>query len=278
MTPPPRFDALPHIGRMNRLDASRCACCIRRTNCREQVWGGPSPMGSEDNWTSRSHRTAVRIGTAILAGEHPPGAPLHKEADLAAELDVSRNTLREAMKILASKSLVEVSPRRGTTVLPRERWNVLDPDVLDWSTTGLRDGSDLLEELLDTRAVIEPAAAEGAARHGTPADKARIRAAWEVMQSYADSDDIPAKVAVDLDWHIAVASASHNRFLVSIMGSIAHVLGEHLRHLNDREGNYEGNLANHRRVTEAIEASDAATARATMVLLVAQARSDTRRL
>lgn len=235
-------------------------------------------MGSEANWVSRSRQTAVRLGTAILAGDYPPGRPLLTEPELAAELDVSRNTLREAMKILASKSLVEVSPRRGTTVLPPDRWNVLDPDILDWTGEGLITDPGFLEELLETRAAVEPAAAAAAATHGTPAAKARIQSAWEAMQHHAESDDIVAKVDVDLAWHLAVAAATDNRFLVSIMGSIAHALRAHLRRLNDGQGNYEGNLANHARVTAAIEAADAATARSSMEVLVAQARSDTNRL
>jgi DNA-binding FadR family transcriptional regulator len=235
-------------------------------------------MSSEANWVSRSQQTAVRIGTAILAGEYPPGSPLLTEPELAAELDVSRNTLREAMKILASKSLVEVSPRRGTTVLPPERWNLLDPDILDWTGEDVVADTGFLEELLETRAAIEPAAAEAAAAHGTPAGKARIRSAWEAMRQHALSDDIAAKVDVDLAWHLAVAAATNNRFLVSIMGSIAHALRAHLRRLNDGHGNYEGNLANHERVTVAIEAADAAAARSSMEVLVAKARSDTYRL
>ena len=115
-------------------------------------------------------------------------------------------------------------------------------------------------------------------RHGAPARKAAVRAASEAMAALARSDDIAAKVETDLGWHVAVAQASGNRFLVSIMGSIAHALGQHLRMLNDVAGNFEGNLPNHLRVTEAILASDATGARAAMEELVARARDDTRRM
>jgi len=229
-------------------------------------------------WTSRAAQAAAVLGRAILAGRHRPGEALPREAELAAELGVSRNTLREAMKVLASKSLVEIAPRRGTVVLPAARWNVLDGDVLDWSGVGLSQDSALVEELMETRAAIEPAAAEAAARYGTPARREAVRVAWQGMAALENSGDIAAKVEADLAWHVAVAAASDNRFLVSIMGSIAHALGQHLRMLNDVAGNYEGNLANHLRVTEAILAAQAQDARDAMQTLVTQARDDTRRM
>lgn len=235
-------------------------------------------MVDDTPWTSRAAQAASDLGRAILSGRYAPGASMPREAELAAEMGLSRNTLREAMKVLASKSLVEIAPRRGTVVLPKARWNVLDADVLDWAGTGPAEDTALLEELMETRAAIEPVCAEAAARHGAPGRKGAVRAASQAMAALAHSDDIAAKVETDLAWHVAVAAASDNRFLVSIMGSIAHALSRHLRMLNDVDGNYEGNLANHLRVTEAILASDAAAARAAMEMLVARARDDTRRM
>ena len=235
-------------------------------------------MMTQPQWTSRAAQAAADLGRAIVSGRYPPGTAMPREAELAASMGVSRNTLREAVKVLASKSLVQVAPRRGTVVLDPARWNVLDPDVLDWSDVGLAGDMALVEELMETRAAIEPAAAAAAALQGAPHDRAAVRAAWEAMAALAHCDDIAAKVETDLAWHVAVAQASGNRFLVSIMGSIAHALGQHLRMLNDVAGNFEGNLNNHWCVTEAILASDAAGARAAMHTLVAQARTDTRRM
>ena len=123
-------------------------------------------MIPQRQWTSRAAQAASDLGRSILAGRYPPGTAMPREAELAAEMGVSRNTLREAIKVLASKSLVEVAPRRGTVVLAPARWNVLDPDVLDWSAVGLAGDMRLVEELMETRAAIEPAAAAAAAHHG----------------------------------------------------------------------------------------------------------------
>lgn len=235
-------------------------------------------MSADTLWTSRARQAAAKIGKAIVAGQHLPGATLPREDELAGDLGVSRNTLREAMKALAAKSLVEIAPRRGTVVLPRDRWNVLDPDVLDWSGPTVARDQAFINELMATRAAVEPAAAAEAAVNGNTAQKAAVLAAWEAMAALAQSADIPAKVDTDLAWHVSVAAASNNRFLVSIMGSIAHALREHLRILNDRAGNYEGNLENHHRVAEAIASGDSQLARTAMEALVARAADDTSRL
>ncbi|WEX10983.1 FadR/GntR family transcriptional regulator [Chelativorans sp. AA-79] len=234
-------------------------------------------MTGKVNWQSRTAHAAAAIGKAIVTGQFPEGAGLPREPELAAAFGVSRNTLREAMKALAAKSLVEIAPRRGTVVLPSVRWNVLDPDVLDWSGGGLNRDARFMQELLTTRQAVEPMAAAEAALRATRMQRQAVARAWEAMASLADSMDIPAKIEIDLAFHVAIADASNNRFLISIMGSITHALRENLRMLNDEGGNYEGNLANHRLVSEAIARGDAEAARAAMNSLVAQARADTSR-
>ena len=73
---------------------------------------------------------AHRLGTAILSGQYAPGDVLPGEVAFAGELDVSRSAYREAVQVLTAKGLVESRTKAGTRVLPRHRWNLLDPDVL----------------------------------------------------------------------------------------------------------------------------------------------------
>src|SRR4051812_45996852 len=72
------------------------------------------------------------IGVRILRGDLRPGDVLPAEEELGGELGVSRTVLREAIKVLAAKRLVESRPKTGTRVLPRGEWNLIDPDVLAW--------------------------------------------------------------------------------------------------------------------------------------------------
>ena len=75
---------------------------------------------------------AREIGLAIVSGKLKPGEVLENEVVAANRREVSRNTYREAMRMLVAKGLVVSRTRTGTRVSEISEWNVLDPDVLDW--------------------------------------------------------------------------------------------------------------------------------------------------
>ena len=79
---------------------------------------------------------AHKLGVAILSGKYAPGDKLSGEVAFAEELNVSRSAYREAVQVLIAKGLVESRPKAGTKVLPRGRWNLLDPEVLAWAFAG----------------------------------------------------------------------------------------------------------------------------------------------
>src|ERR1700692_2187601 len=70
------------------------------------------------------------LGQKIVSGKLPPGELLPTEAQLSHRLGISRPSLREGLRALAIKGLVEARTRRGTVVNDKRHWNVLDPDVL----------------------------------------------------------------------------------------------------------------------------------------------------
>ena len=75
------------------------------------------------------HGQVVReLGTRIVAGDLKPGDVLPREDALAESMQVSRNALREALKVLSAKGLIEARPKTGTRIRPMESWNQLDPD------------------------------------------------------------------------------------------------------------------------------------------------------
>jgi DNA-binding transcriptional MocR family regulator len=105
------------------------------------------------SWGEASYGTlhrqiARRLGARIVSGEMEEGAALPNEAALSKELGVSRTVVREAVKVLAAKDLLEVRPKTGTKVRPRRDWNMLDPEILEWQFSGpgaLAHIRDLLE-------------------------------------------------------------------------------------------------------------------------------------
>ena len=140
----------------------------------------------------------------IIRGEWSPGDSIGNEAALMDGQGVSRTTVREAVKILASKGLLEVRPRTGTRVLPPERWNVLDPDMLDWMFAGPLTTA-LMRHLHELRTIIEPAAAALAAERATDAERARICACVDRMDEAGE--DTPAFVAADVEFHTTILEA-----------------------------------------------------------------------
>ncbi|AUH66503.1 FadR/GntR family transcriptional regulator [Paracoccus zhejiangensis] len=232
-------------------------------------------MEGNGSWTSRAQLVARRIGGDIISGKFPPGVAMPREAELSGHYQVSRNTLREAMKALSAKALIEIAPRRGTIVLPRARWNMLDKDVIDWIGPALWTDRTFLDEILVMRAAIEPVAAAEAAIRADKGQRAAIQHAYDAMCGLARTTEIPKKVDIDLSWHVAVAEAANNRFLVATMAGLVHALRSQLRMLNLRDGNFEGNLENHGAVTGEILAGDAEAAAGMMRQLVAHARQDT---
>ncbi len=81
--------------------------------------------------------TVEQLGQRLAAGQFPPGSALKVEADLCQELGVSRTILREAIKTLAAKGMLEVGPKVGTRVLPLSRWNLFDTQVVGWLATAV---------------------------------------------------------------------------------------------------------------------------------------------
>ena len=166
------------------------------------------------------HGRVVReLGGRIVGGAIAPGDSLPIEDELGPELGVSRSVLREAIKVLAGKGLVEVRPKTGTRVRPRRSWHLLDPEVVRWQFERLSADDDLVE-LSEVRAVVEPSAARLAARRRTDADIADIEAHCKRMES-AVAEPMAYRTA-ELDFHAAVVDASHNTML-SHMGAVIRV-------------------------------------------------------
>ena len=146
----------------------------------------------------------------IVGGAWEGGTPLPNEDELAAELGVSRTVVREAVKALQAKGLVEVRPKTGTRVRPRRAWHLLDADVVAWQFADMERADDL-RELYEVRASIAAAAARLAAARRTTEQLAEIEAQQRRIDAAAAEP--LARRHADLDFHAAVADAAHNSLL-----------------------------------------------------------------
>ncbi|MBP0616415.1 FadR/GntR family transcriptional regulator [Jiella mangrovi] len=212
--------------------------------------------------SSHAHVVAT-LGRQIVGGTFPPGAILPGDKDLGETFGVSRTVLREAMKTLAAKRLIEAKTRVGTKVLERERWNLLDPDVLRWRVeTGL--DARFIEDLATMRLAFEPEAAALACRRATAADIERLMGIVEEMGDLGH--DRTSIARVDLKFHLVVADISQNPFMRATSGLIETALAIVLRLSSpaDDADMIRECADNHRLIVEAIASKDEERARATM--------------
>jgi GntR family galactonate operon transcriptional repressor len=161
------------------------------------------------------------IGAAIVSGRMPPGAVLREDA-LIAGMGASRVSVREAVKVLAAKGLLETRQRSGTRVLDRSNWNMFDADVLGWHDLDALDNR-LLGELIEIRLIVEPQAARLAANRATEVDVARLDEACDAM--HAAMGDMMDYARADVTFHMAMLAASGN----SLLSRFAHIIASFLQ-------------------------------------------------
>lgn len=150
------------------------------------------------------------LGLRIVGGALAEGQTIDVP-EIEAELDVSRTVLREALRVLKAKGLVDARQKRGTFVQPRNEWRLLDPDVVRWQFQG-RDDSQFLDDLAEVRGIIEPASARLAALRRSEDDITAMEQALELMSDAARGD--ADAVQADLAFHRALLAATHNELLM----------------------------------------------------------------
>ena len=210
-------------------------------------------------------RIVHTIGRRIVSGDLQPGEQL----PTAAHIRASRGVVREAIKVLAAKGLVVSRPKTGTRVRPPESWNILDPDVLAWQQAGLPRAA-FLGKLTEVRLIMEPGAAELAARRAGPEEAASLRAAlWDMRRALDRSPpDHEAYNEADIRFHLAIVQTCDNDVLEQ-MGTIVNTALLLAFNAAVRvPGLARGSLPRHQAILDAIVRHQPNRARAAMRRLV----------
>jgi DNA-binding FadR family transcriptional regulator len=232
------------------------------------------PIEARGKTGRRFHGAIVnRLGIAILSGEFEAGTKLSGELEFSEALGVSRSSFREAIQVLTAKGLVESRPKAGTRVLPRRRWNLLDPDVLAWAFTGSPD-MQLIRSLFELRGLIEPGAARLAAQRRDRDDLRRMKAALSDMRRHTLATELGR--AADRDFHDAIMQATRNDALIVLSASIGAAVNWTTRFKQRSRQLPRNPIPDHARVYDAIAAGDPEGASQAMQLLVDLALEDTR--
>jgi DNA-binding FadR family transcriptional regulator len=218
---------------------------------------------------SRLHENIMRVLLSdIVSHRVQVGGWLPREADIARQFSVSRGVARECIRGLEERHVVAVKHGRGATVRPEDRWNVLDPDVLSALLDSGR-GAEILGEYLESRRILEIAAAGLAAERAQPEHLTALSDAFDRMaEAAARAVDNPAAEDLyheaDIAFHRALIDASGNRALGSMTEPIHRALIAARRPLARPDARLERSLPEHQRILSAVARADAEAAREAM--------------
>ena len=219
--------------------------------------------------TGRLYEQIVaQIEERIVRGELKVGDQLPAERDLATQFGVSRTAVREAVKALRQKGLVEIVPGRGTFISDRTSRGVRHS--LDFiMKTGAADGS---KNLAEVRGLIEPEIAALAAERATREYIAAMRQAVATMDTALDNADV--FIEADLSFHLALAQATQNNLIPVLIDPIVDLLRDHRKKIFNTMGAPQRGQVYHKRILVAVEQHNAEAARQAMRGHLAQVLND----
>jgi len=210
-----------------------------------------APIERRKVYEQVSERLSAQIGTTLQ-----PGDALPSERELAERYRVGRSSVREALRMLESRGLIE-SRGSGTFVIAPWRNPFQEPLSL------VVAGEDVdRTQLFEVRRMLEAEAAALAARRRSLGDLELMHEATDEMEAAIDSAD--AYVAADIRYHLVIAEATGNRLLLHLMQAIRERLTEMFGTVFKFPGGPERSIAQHRLITQAIAAEDAERARQAM--------------
>jgi GntR family transcriptional regulator, galactonate operon transcriptional repressor len=220
-----------------------------------------------------------QVVRGLARGQFRPGERLPREDELALSFRVSRTVVREAMRVLAARGLVEVRQGSGTRITSYEQWHLLDPMLLFELMQSGRN-ADLVLELTELRRIFEGEAAALAAARRSEADITHLAELCSAMTPALN--DAEQFTALDVAFHDSVLAAAHNRLLREALRPLTAVLYS-ARLLTNRHyiaAHREGagaSLAGHRRIHQRIALRQPDAARRAMIAHVAQFETDLQR-
>jgi GntR family galactonate operon transcriptional repressor len=212
------------------------------------------------------------LGQDICSGRYSPGEVLPSEMALCDRFRVSRIVVREAIKSLAAKGILDVRRKTGTVVQPREQWNLFDLDVIGWHARAATIDERFVSDLMDLRRVIEPAAARLAAVRADQADRTAIRRAFGdmVKATAGEMDYVPA----DLTFHAAILKACHNQFLWQMHRALSVILKTSFTISSRVPQGPHKSLSLHEDLCVGIEAGDPDATEKAVLALIGRAEND----
>lgn len=164
-----------------------------------------------------SKQVADKLEKMIEDGEYAVGEKIHTESELMEIFQVSRNTLREAIRSLTSAGVLEVKQGDGTYVRSNNRFH---------ANMNLEYDQVSIEDIKEVRNSLEITIANLAAQRRTDNDLAKITTAF--VKRTMSNDTIKENTLADMEFHMAIAEACHNKILIDLYKSISAYLENHI--------------------------------------------------
>ena len=218
---------------------------------------------------ARLNREAMTILLGdIVGGRYSKGDRLPKESDLTERFGASRGTVRESVRALEERGLIDVVHGVGAVVEPTERWNILDTDVLA-AILATDRSTDILQDFLETRRILEVEAVALAAERATESDLAAIKSAFERLRTAAEATSVNPMMEAhyldtDVEFHAALFQATGNLVLSKMLEPLQRAMHTAMRPLARPERRIMRSLPEHERVMLAVTNRDVAESRAAM--------------
>jgi len=213
-------------------------------------------------------RIAQQVEQRLLTGDLKVGDRLPPERELAEQFGVSRTAVREAVKALRQKGLVEVQPGRGTFITNGTSQAVRHSLDLLMKIGGAHGSANLVE----VREIFEPEIAALAAARATEEHIAAMREAVTTMDTALQDPD--TFIEADLDFHLALAEATQNALIPTLIDSIVDLLREQRARIFRVEGGPQRGQFHHKRILDTIVRRDPEAAREAMRAHLRQVRED----
>jgi len=245
-----------------RYNSTHCEAAVSGCFVYRLYQSQPMPFTPIPSFTRKriSDVVSEQIKQLISAGTLMPGDRLPAERDLAAQLGVSRPSLREALIRLEADGYIETSGRGGFTVV-----DVTAPIISKPLAELLLQNPRTSADILELRQGLEAISTVYAAQRATAADLKRIRSAFEALQAASLSGDRVNLAELDAAFHLAIADSTHNVALAHVMHGIHALIREGMRQyhrLIDYDDAMEKQLmSQHRAIYDAVVARDAQKAR-----------------
>ncbi len=204
-------------------------------------------------------QVAREIARGILSGDLPQGSIIPGEMALCEQFGISRTALREAVKLLTSKGLLESRPKIGTRVVDRAFWNFLDPQLIEWMD-GLTDTDQFCHQFLGLRRAIEPEACALAATFATAEQRIELSEIFQEMVEISSEETLDKERWLDIDtkFHSLIFNATGNDFYLPFGNILTTMFVNFIVHSSE-----EGStcINEHRAIYEAIMAGNSDKAR-----------------